>query len=124
MLTKPCAELTLFDTLSRLTVVRAMKLLGADRRSPHCRGRPARHRYHHPDQIRSGSVSPQGRLSTTVTLALSPAARNCLEWHSDTCDALCEHASAAFSLIQEEKLALGLADAPPERGQQMRLRAP
>ena len=27
----------------------------------------------------------------------------------------CEHAGAAFSLILEEKLALGLADAPPER---------
>ena len=31
MLTKPSAELTLFDTLSRLTFVRATKLLG-------CRG--------------------------------------------------------------------------------------
>jgi hypothetical protein len=26
----------------------------------------------------------------------------------------CEHAGAAFSLILEEQLALGLADAPPE----------
>lgn len=30
MLTKPSAELTLFDTLSRLTFIRATKLLGAD----------------------------------------------------------------------------------------------
>jgi hypothetical protein len=30
MLTKPSAELTLFDTLSRLTFVRATKLLGAE----------------------------------------------------------------------------------------------
>jgi hypothetical protein len=30
MLTKPSTELTLFDTLSRLTFVRATKLLGAD----------------------------------------------------------------------------------------------
>ena len=30
MLTKPSTELTLFDTLSRLTFIRATKLLGAD----------------------------------------------------------------------------------------------
>jgi SWIM zinc finger len=32
-----------------------------------------------------------------------------------TCDAPCAHAGAAFSLILEEKLALGLAGAPSER---------
>ena len=50
-----------------------------------------------------------------MTLALNPAARNGLELRCDTCDAPCEHVGAAFSLILEEKLALGLADAPPER---------
>jgi hypothetical protein len=52
---------------------------------------------------------------SAVTLALSPAARDRLEWHCSTCDVPCEHAGAAFSLILEEKLALGLAGAPPER---------
>jgi superfamily II DNA or RNA helicase len=45
---------------------------------------------------------------------VSPAARGRLAWHCDTCDIPCVHAGAAFSLILEEKLALGLAAAPPE----------
>src|SRR5258708_19176281 len=48
----------------------------------------------------------------------SPAARNRLEWCCDSCDSPCEHVGAAFSLILEEKLALGLADAPPERSEE------
>jgi superfamily II DNA or RNA helicase len=51
---------------------------------------------------------------STVTVAVSPAARGRLAWHCDTCDIPCVHAGAAFSLILEEKLALGLAAAPPE----------
>jgi hypothetical protein len=51
--------------------------------------------------------------SATVTPALSPAARGRLEWRCRACNMPCEHAGAAFSLILEEKLALGLADAPP-----------
>jgi len=42
-----------------------------------------------------------------VTLRLNPAARNRLEWLCDTCEVPCEHVGAAFSLILEEKLALG-----------------
>jgi superfamily II DNA or RNA helicase len=49
-----------------------------------------------------------------VTVIVSPAARGRLAWHCDTCDIPCVHAGAAFSLILEEKLALGLAAAPPE----------
>jgi len=114
MLTKPSAELTLFDTLSRLTFVRATKLLGADGNQLIAAGGK------YDIDITTQVKFDQDRFrlavdSTTVTLALSPAARNRLEWHCDTCDVPCEHAGAAFSLILEEKLALGLADAPPER---------
>ena len=50
-----------------------------------------------------------------VKLTLSPAVRHRLEWRCNACEVPCEHAGAAFSLILEEKLALGLAEAPPER---------
>ncbi len=42
-------------------------------------------------------------------------ARDRLEWHCSACNVPCEHAGAALSLILEEKLALSLADTPPER---------
>ncbi len=114
MLTKPSAELTLFDTLSRLTFVRATKLLGAE--GDHLIAAGGKYDIDITTQVKFD----QDRFhlavdSTTVTLSLSPAARNRLEWRCDTCDSPCEHAGAAFSLILEEKLALGLADAPPER---------
>ncbi|HEX6506008.1 MAG TPA: DEAD/DEAH box helicase, partial [Chloroflexota bacterium] len=114
MLTKPSAELTLFDTLSRLTLVRATKLLGAD--SDHLIAAGGKYDIDITTQVKFDRDRFRLTLdSSTVTLALSPAARNCLEWSCNTCDMPCEHAGAAFSLILEEKLALGLADAPPER---------
>jgi SNF2-related domain/Helicase conserved C-terminal domain/SWIM zinc finger len=114
MLTKPSAELTLFDTLSRLTFVRATKLLGAE--GDHLIAAGGKYDIDITTQVKFDQ--DRFRLavdSTTVTLSLSPAARNRLDWHCDKCDVPCEHAGAAFSLILEEKLALGLADAPPER---------
>jgi len=114
MLTKASAELTLFDTLSRLTFVRATKLLGA--KGDHLIAAGGKYDIDITTQVKFDQ--DRFRLavdSTSVTLALSPAARNRLEWRCDSCDSPCEHVGAAFSLILEEKLALGLADAPPER---------
>jgi SNF2 family DNA or RNA helicase len=114
MLTKPSAELTLFDTLSRLTFVRAAKLLGANGNSLIAAG--GKYDIDITTQVKFDRDRFRLAIdSTAVTLALSPAARNRLEWHCETCAVPCEHAGAAFSLILEEKLALGLADAPPER---------
>ena len=114
MLTKASAELTLFDTLSRLTFARAVKLLGAEGSRLIMAGGK-----HDIDIASQVEFDPQKfRLTmngSAVTLALSPSARDRLEWRCDTCDAPCEHAGAAFSLILEEKLALGLAGAPSER---------
>ncbi|OYV78469.1 MAG: hypothetical protein B7Z73_19750, partial [Planctomycetia bacterium 21-64-5] len=114
MLTKASAELTLFDTLSRLSFARAAKLLGAEGSRLIMTGGK------HDIDIASQVEFDQQRFrlainGSAVTLALSPTARDRLEWHCNTCDAPCEHAGAAFSLILEEKLALGLAGAPPER---------
>jgi hypothetical protein len=59
MLTKPSAELTLFDTLSRLTFVRATKLLGAEGNQLIAAGGKYDIDITTPGQIRSGSVSPR-----------------------------------------------------------------
>src|SRR5712691_8626763 len=114
MLTKPSAELTLFDTLSRLTFARVTRLLGAEGDRLIVAGG----KYDIDITTQVEFDRDRFRLavdSATVTLAQSPAARDRLEWRCSACDVPCEHAGAAFSLILEEKLALGLADAPPER---------
>src|SRR5215471_12434551 len=114
MLTKPSTELTLFDTLSRLTLTRAAKLLGPKGNRLIATGGKF-------DIDLTTQVEFDGDMfrltldGAAVTLTLSPVARHRLEWRCDACEVPCEHAGAAFSLILEEKLALGLAGAPPAR---------
>ncbi len=114
MLTKPSAELTLFDSLSRLTFARVTKLLGSEGDRLIAAGG----KYDIDITTQVEFDRDRFRLavdSATVTLALSPAARDRLEWRCSACSVPCEHVGAAFSLILEEKRALRLADAPPER---------
>ena len=114
MLTKTSAELTLFDTLSRLTLARAAKLLGAEGNRLIAAG--GKYDIDIATQVEFDQQRFRLALSdSAVTLALSPLARDRLEWRCDACDVPCEHAGAAFSLVLEEKLALGLAGTPPER---------
>ena len=113
MSTKSGAVLTLFDLLSRLTLRKAAALLGA--KGEHLIAAGGQYEIDIASQVRFGR--DEFRLAvdhSTVTVAVSPAARGRLAWHCDTCDIPCVHAGAAFSLILEEKLALGLAAAPPE----------
>ena len=114
MLTKPGPKLTLFDKLSRLSFVQATKLLGPT--GAHLIAAGGKHDIDITTQVEFDQ--DRFRLAVdaaTVTLALSPAAHDRLEWRCSTCNVPCEHVGAAFSLILEEKLALRLADAPPER---------
>src|SRR5882672_1951612 len=114
MLTKPSPELTLFDKLSRLTFLQATKLLGPNGSDLIAAGG----KYDIDVTTQVAFDRERFRLavdSAAVTLTLSPAARDRLEWRCDACEVPCEHAGAAFSLILEEKLALGLAGAPPAR---------
>lgn len=114
MLTKASNELTLFDTLSRLTFARAAKHLG----SQGSRLIAAGGKFDIDIATQVQFDRHEFRLAmngSAVTLGLSASARDRLEWRCDTCDVPCEHAGAAFALILEEKLALGLAGAPPER---------
>jgi ERCC4-related helicase len=114
MLTKASAELTLFDMLSQLTFVRASKLLGVEGNRLIAAG--GKYDIDITTQVRfDGDRLRLAVDGAAVTLRPGPAARNRLEWHCDACEVPCEHAGAAFSLILEEKLALGLAGAPPER---------
>ena len=114
MLTKASAELTLFDLLSRLTFLKAAKLLGAQGQRLIAEG--GKHDIDITTQVLLGPDEFRLAIeSATVRLALDPAARGRLGWQCDSCDVPCEHAGAAFSLILEEKLTLGLAGAPPER---------
>ena len=50
-----------------------------------------------------------------VTIVLDSAKNQKLNLQCSACTTICEHLGAAFALILEEKLALGLAAPPPER---------
>ncbi len=50
-----------------------------------------------------------------VTIALDTGKRQTLNSTCSACSGACEHIGAAFALILEEKMALGLAAPPPER---------
>lgn len=114
MATKATSELTLFDRLSRLTFLQAAKLLGPDGKQLLQAG--GAWEIDLEEQVELKADAFRLRLDgTAVTLSLSPAARDRLEWSCDACQLPCEHAGAAFSLILEEKLALGLSAPPPER---------
>jgi hypothetical protein len=114
MLTKPGSELSLFDTLSRLSFTQASKLLGPRGNQLITTG--GKHEIDIPSQVKlSGDQLRVAVNGSSVTIDFTPTSRGRLKWSCDTCETACEHAGAAFSLILEEKLALGLADAPPER---------
>ncbi len=59
--------------------------------------------------IRDGAA-PDGRVRVTMTLRSNRQRR--LVVNCDQCDGWCEHIGAAFSLILEDKYALGLSDIP------------
>ncbi len=114
MTTKPRHRLTLKDRLSRLTFTQACKYLGEEGRrliqhGGHCEIDLEEQVYLRGDLFRL-------KLSdAVVTITVMDSAQNRLHWNCTECEFPCEHAGAAFSLILEEKTALGLAAPPPER---------
>ncbi len=68
-------------------------------------------------QVRFPSASGTGNGPADVVVTIRRAAheRDYLQWQCNTCSTVCEHVGAAFSLILEDKMALGLAAPPPER---------
>jgi superfamily II DNA or RNA helicase len=112
--TKTIDDLTLHDRLSRLTYAQACHLLGP-------RGA---------ELLRTGGafeIALETQIRQThdrfvlelpdahVTLSLASERRFGLAWACSACAQACEHGGAAFSVILEEKLALGFAAPPPER---------
>ena len=114
MTTKPRHRLSLKDRLSRLTFTQACKYLGKE-------GRPLIQQGGQWEIDLDEQVYLRGDLfrlklpEAVVTITLMASAKNRLHWNCTACEFPCEHAGAAFSLILEEKTALGLAAPPPER---------
>jgi len=118
---KRTKRLTLKDRLSRLTYHRACQLLGPD--GPHMIRRGATYQdidldrdvYFRGDLFRLKLRGAARGKDPVVTITLMAPARNRLRFNCTACETLCEHVGAAFSLVLEEKTALGLAAEPEER---------
>src|SRR6266705_3158570 len=54
-------------------------------------------------------------VPASVTIRLMSESYDRLHWSCTACESLCEHVGAAFSLILDEKMTLGLSAPPPER---------
>ncbi|MBU0755262.1 MAG: helicase, partial [Planctomycetes bacterium] len=114
MTTKKSRELTLKDKLSRLTLRQAVKLLGEKGNALIQNGGRYDVKFHeqvHLDEKRF--LLDLGRAR--VTIDLNDHVKQRIRWRCSVCPGACEHVGAAFSLILEEKTALGLAAPPPER---------
>lgn len=107
-------DLTLYDKLSRLSYTQTARLLGPD--SSRLLTEGGGREIDIDGQVDLGQHAFRLAMEgSTVTLSLDAVASKRLRWNCDTCDVPCVHAGAAFSLILEEKTALGLAAPPPER---------
>ena len=121
-ITKKSTELTLLDKLSRLTYAQTLKLLGSD--APKLLRAGAKWEFRLDEDVYLGedafrlTFPPAPRQSQSVpvvTISLMSEAYARLHWGCTRCGSLCEHVGAAFSLILDEKMALGLAAPPAER---------
>jgi len=105
--------LTLQDRLSRLTYLRACKLLGEEGKRLIQLG--GTYEIDIDEQVTMDGDVFRVRLPECVaTIALTAHATQQLRCDCTACSATCEHVGAALSLILEEKTALGLAVPPPE----------
>ena len=107
-------ELTLKDKLSRLTYTQACKLLGENAAQLIRQG--GKYGIDIEEQVYlGGDLFRLNVDGAVVTITLIAAARKRLHYHCTACQEVCEHVGAAFSLILEEKMTLGLAAPPRER---------
>ena len=114
MTTKPTDKLTLRDKLSRLNFTQACKLLGPE--GAHLIRQGGKYEIDIAEQIYlRGDLYRVQFADATVTVTLMAASKDRLHWNCTSCNVACAHVGAAFSLVLEEKMALGLAVPPPER---------
>src|SRR5260221_7535769 len=117
---RPSARLTLKDKLSRLTFLEAAKLLGPEGKQLIQRSANSWD-FKIEDDVYLGDDLFRLRFPgefvddqpLTVSITLMAEALQRLHWNCTRCEGACEHVGAAFSLILEDKLRLGLA-APPK----------
>ena len=115
---KPDHALTLHDRLSQLTFEAACKLLGPRgaqliRRGGQVEIDPLDAVPRDAKRFELRIPAPRGNAAT-VTLSLSSDRRRRLHWRCSACTSPCEHVGAAFSVVLEDKITLGLAEPPPE----------
>jgi hypothetical protein len=105
--------MTLKDKLSRLTYLRACALLGPTGASLIREG--GSFEIDIPTQVRLDTKRMRAQVDgASVSLSLDPGARHQLRTSCSRCNAACAHVGAVFSLVLEEKMALGLAAPPAE----------
>ncbi len=120
--TRPRGQLTLKDRLSHLTFLDACKLLGPEGKRLIQQSanlwdfKPDEHVYLGADlfRLKIPGEFDAGR-QVVVTITLMAEARQRLHWNCSRCSTACEHVGAAFSFLLEEKMRLGLAEAPKPR---------
>ncbi|MCP4456227.1 MAG: DEAD/DEAH box helicase [Planctomycetes bacterium] len=111
---KKSRELTLKDKLSRLTYTQACKLLGEN--GPALIRQGGKYDIDtEQDVYLGGDLFRLNVDGAVATITLMADARKRLHYHCNSCQEVCEHVGAAFSLILEEKMTLGLAAPPRER---------
>ncbi len=106
--------INLKDKLSHLTYRQACKLLGTNGEKLIRLG--GKYEIDISEQvILKKDIFQLNLEEAVIIIRLDPAKNQKLNFQCSTCTTACEHIGAAFSLILEEKLALGLAAPPPER---------
>jgi hypothetical protein len=106
--------LNLKDRLSHLNYREACKLLGPEGERLIRQG--GKYDSDITEQVTWGDDFFRVNLDdATVTISLTSEKPKYLRFVCSECSEMCEHVGAAFSLILEEKLSLGLSAPPPER---------
>ncbi len=116
--TKKTNDLTLKDRLSRLNFQQAFKLLGENSQRLITKGGAIQIDIERQVTLNAEQLDVRFPMAQTkangshealVTIKLSADARESLSWQCSVCDTICEHVGAAFALVLEDKLSLGLA---------------
>jgi len=108
-------ELTLKDRLSRLTFTQACKLLGHEGSKLIMQGGKFEINLIEENVFLDNKLFQLFIDGAVVTINLNGNAAGQLHFNCNKCQAPCEHIGAAFALILEEKIILGLAKPPIKR---------
>ena len=111
---KSASSLTLRDKLSRLTYQQAVKRLGSNGAELLRSGGGYEIDIDNQVKLDNHQLSLWLDPKVSIRLFLNDSAKRGIDWQCSCPETHCEHVGAAFSLVLEEKTALGLALAPEE----------